>query len=141
MLNKSISPAHAEIEKHMGQKSLQRLMKLNDLLISRYTCTAELKFPFGNDYGWGYKYACAGKLLCYFFFEQDAFTVTITIGKSELPRLYRELDSFSEKAKAHWENRYVCGDGGWIHYRVLSDPDIHDIEKFIKIKKNLKSQK
>ena len=76
------------------------------------------------------------RLIKYVFFEKDSFTVTITIGKSELKRLYQELDNMLPKTKELWENRYPCGDGGWVHYHIVNDNELLDVEKLICIKKN-----
>lgn len=71
------------------------------------------------------------------FFERNSFTVTITIGKNELQRLYQELNNMLPKTKELWKNRYPCGDGGWIHYRLEDNNELLDIQKLICIKKNL----
>ena len=134
-LDKNIVPSSLEINNLLGKKVVDRLMKLETFLQINYDFIRELKFPFGNNYGWGYKYSHKSKLLCYVFFERDSFTVTITIGKSELKRLYQELDNMLPKTKELWENRYPCGDGGWVHYRVENDNELLDIQKFIRIKK------
>lgn len=42
------------------------------------------------------------------------------------------------KTKELWENRYPCGNGGWVHYRVENDNELFDIQKFICIKKKPK---
>ncbi len=77
-------------------------------------------------------------MLCYLFSEKESFTITITIGKQELKRLYQELESMLPKTQTLWENRYPCGEGGWIHYPVKSDSELQDIEKLIYIKKRPK---
>lgn len=78
-------------------------------------------------------------MLCYVFFEKDAFTVTITIGKGDLPKLEKELPQMLPRTKEFWESRYPCGDGGWIHYQVLNDDELQDIKKLISIKKKPKT--
>lgn len=138
LLNKNKAPEPSEISRLLGVDAMARLTKLDSFFNSNYEITSELKFPFGNQYGWGYKYSCKGKLLCYIFFEKDAFTVTITIGKSELPMLLAELPKMLPKTKELWEHRYPCGDGGWIHYQVMNDAEITDIQKLIGIKKRPK---
>lgn len=132
-MDKTIAPSFSEINNLLGQKAIERLIKLETFMQNNYDLIRELKFPFGNNYGWGYKYSHKNKLLCYVFFEKDSFTVTITIGKSELQRLYQELNNMLPKTKELWENRYPCGDGGWVHYRLEDDNELLDIQKLIRI--------
>jgi hypothetical protein len=135
MLNKQKIPTLDEIYKTMGTEKVLFFEELQNFLVGCYELNTELKFPFGNNYGWGYKYSHKSKHLCYVFFEKDAFTVTIQIGKNELTKLYNKLESLSPKAKDMWEHRYPCGDGGWLHYRILNEKDLEDIKEFIIIKK------
>jgi hypothetical protein len=88
-LDKEVVPTPQEIEQRLGNEAMHRLNILDDYLKANYDVVRELKFPFGNQYGWGYKYSSKRKLLCYVFFEKGAFTVTITIGKAEVPKLER----------------------------------------------------
>ncbi|MDP4152173.1 MAG: DUF3788 domain-containing protein [Bacillota bacterium] len=134
-LDKNIVPTETEIENLIGKSAVKRLQKFEAFLNSSYEIARELKFPFGNNYGWGYKFSQKSKLLCYLFFEKGYFTVTITIGKSELNRLNKQLNSLLPKTKELWDNRYPCGEGGWIHYRVESDAELSDVQKLICIKK------
>ena len=132
------APKPSEIEALLGEAANRRFKQLDAFLQGSYDIVRELKFPFGNHYGWSYKYSSKGKMLCYVFFERDAFTVTITIGKNELPRLEKELPRMLPRARELWAGRYPCGDGGWIHYRVMSDSELPDIQKLICVKKRPK---
>jgi hypothetical protein len=140
MIHKDFAPTIKEIHSHMGEDMTEIFKNFDNYLKCHYEIIRELKFPFGNDYGWGYKYSSKKDLLCYVFFEKNAFTVTITIGKSELPKLIKIYNSFLPKTKELWDNRYPCGDGGWIHYRVFNDNELSDIQSIISVKKkpNLK---
>lgn len=135
LMNKEEKPTASEITDFLGEEAYNRLLKLEGFLKDNYDFTRELKFPFGNNYGWGYKYSCKSKLLGYVFFEKLSFTATITIGKGELKKLNEELSSMLPKTKKLWENRYPCGEGGWMHYKVENDDELADIEKLICIKK------
>ncbi|WP_088228325.1 DUF3788 domain-containing protein [Desulfosporosinus sp. FKB] len=137
-LDKTMMPSSSEINMLLGNEAVERLTKLETFLHNNYDIIRELKFPFGNNYGWGYKYSHKNKLLCYVFFEKDSFTVTITIGKSEVQRLSQELNNMLPKTKELWENRYPCGEGGWVHYRLEDDNELLDIQKLINIKRKIK---
>ncbi len=135
LMDKTIVPLSVQIKNLLGKEATKRLLKFESFLQKNYDLERELKFPFGNKYGWGYRYSHKNKLLCYVFFERNSFTVTITIGKSEVHRLYKELNNLLPKTKELWENRYPCGDGGWMHYQVENEDEICDIKKLISIKK------
>lgn len=137
-LDKNKVPELSEIEQLLGVNAMERFRKLDTFLKDYYTIVRELKFPFGDQYGWSYKYSVKGKMLCYVFFEDGTFTVTITIGKNEVSKLTDELPKMLQKTRELWANRYPCGEGGWIHYRIESDNELPDIYKLISIKKKPK---
>lgn len=139
-MDKNVVPSSLDIDNLLNKEAMKRLNGFESFLGNNYDLVRELKFPFGNSYGWGYKYSHKNKLLCYVFFERDSFTVTISIGKNELERLYKELDNMLSKTKDLWKRRYPCGDGGWIHYRVENDNEMIDIQKLICIKKKPKQR-
>lgn len=56
---------------------------MEEYLNTHYQLVKEIRFPFGNSYGWGYKYSHKSSHLCYAFFEKGAFTVTIQIGDKQ----------------------------------------------------------
>ena len=136
MTDKSRVPETEEIEEFIGRESSGRLRLLEGILQGRYIISRELRFPFGASYGWGYKYSHKTKHLFYLFFEKDAITATIQVGDKEVPALIGQLHMFSPKARALWESRYPCGEnGGWVHYRILSDDELDDVIRFIALRK------
>lgn len=140
LLDKNKMPESDEIRAFLGKEASERLAKLEEFLNKSYDIRRELKFPFGDSYGWGYKYSHKSKMLCYVFFEKGGFTVTISIGKNEITGLCKIIDVLLPKTRELWENRYPCGDGGWIHYRAENDGELMDIEKLIRLKKKPKIQ-
>lgn len=136
MLDKQKPPETEEIRQYIGERSWIFLQKFEELLRTRYDLNRELRFPFGNSYGWGFKYAHKTRHLCYVFFEKDAITVTLQIGDKEVPHMNVLLPDFTKKTVSLWENRYPCGDnGGWVHYRILDEKELGDIIKMIEVKK------
>lgn len=133
MLDKSHEPTLEEIITYIGDNSSNRLNDLTEYLYKTYNANKSLKFPFGNNYGWGYKYSVGSKHLFYLFFEDDALNAMIQIGSgTEGDKLFSE---FSEYAQELWKDRYPCGDnGGWIHYRILDDKQIDECKKIIDLK-------
>lgn len=135
MLSKD-APSYEEIEKYIGT-SLPLLKNLEIFLEENYSLKRELKFPFGSKYGWGYKYSHNSSHICYVFFENEAFTVTIQLGDKLVPKIENAIGNMLAKTRELWEHRYPCGNfGGWLHYRVLNEPELKDIISLIKIKKS-----
>lgn len=136
MLNKNELPSIEDIKNFVGLENYQRLSLIDKQLNSKYEITKELKFPFGNSYGWGFKYSHKTKHLFYLFFEKGALTATIQIGDKEADMVDERYALLNKKSQAIWDNRYPCGKkGGWIHYRILTDEDIKEVMKFIEIRK------
>ena len=136
MIDKSVQPEINDIERYIGLNGCRYLQFLEDALMKRYNIQREICFPFGNTYGWGYKYSHKTKHLCYLFFEKDAITITMQIGDREVPLLNQMLPTFSSKTQSLWEHRYLCGEnGGWVHVRILSEDDLDDAIKLIEIRK------
>ncbi len=138
-MNPDTPPLPDEISALLGGEAAARMERFESFLRSGYPYSRELKFPFGDSYGWGYRYGCGTKMLCYLFFEKGAFTVTLSIGKPELPRLLKQLPAMLPKTRKLWENRYPCGEGGWIHYQVLGDEELADVEQLIAVRKRPKT--
>ena len=135
LLDKNTEPTLEDIHEALGNEAVKLLEQFEEFLRNNYDLSSEIRFPFGNEYGWGTKYSHKSKHLCYLFFEKGAFTVTIQLGKNELSKLHERLPFLSPKANELWTNRYPCGDGGWIHYRVLNQVELKDVEELICIRK------
>jgi hypothetical protein len=135
MLDKTVIPSEKEIEEYLGTTSVQLLCLFEEELEKRYELSKEKIFPFGNNYGWCYKYSYKSKHLCHLFFEKGAFTVLLQISGKDREKLGTVLENFLPKSKELWEHRYPCGDGGWMHYRVMNEAEVNDIIRFIEIKK------
>lgn len=132
LLDKNSIPAVDEIVEYIGAGSFALLGKLETELNKTYPVKKELRFPFGNNYGWGYKYSCKSKHICYLFFEKDSFTVMIQLGDGKA--VEEILENCLPKTKELWEKRYPCSNGGWVHYRVLNEEELQDVIKLIHIK-------
>ena len=127
MLDKRKKPTEDMIAKYLGAESTERLRQLENWLGDQYTLNRELRFPFGDNYGWGYKYSHGRKHLCYVFFEEGAFTVTLQLGDTSVDAVTAKLPSFLPKTQELWATRYPFGErGGWLHYRVLNDAELQD---------------
>lgn len=136
LLDKNNPPTADYIREYIGKQSYGLLLQYEDFLRNHYHLTREMKFPFGNHYGWGYKYSHKTSHLCYVFFESNAFTVTLQFGDNYVSKIEQILPTLSQKAKELWQNRYPCGaKGGWIHYRVINQSELKDVIEFVQVKK------
>jgi hypothetical protein len=136
LLDKSTSPSEDFIRKYLGTESYHNLLEFEKYLNAHYDLKKEIKFPFGNSYGWGYKYSHKSSHLCYAFFESGAFTITLQLGDPCVSAVNKILPTLSAKANELWKNRYHCGkQGGWIHYRVISTDELSGIFSLIAAKK------
>jgi len=70
LTQKSSQPTEAFVRHFMGEEAWARLMRFEEMLREHYVLTREMKFPFGNSYGWGFRYAHKKMLLLYVFFEE-----------------------------------------------------------------------
>ena len=134
MLNKLKEPSITEIHEVIGDNSILLLNTFEDIMKQRYDLKRDLKFPFGSNYGWGYKYSHKTKHLCYVFFEKDAITIMLQIGGDLVQKVEIMLLECLPKTKNYWDNRYPCGEGGWIHYRVLNDEELNDVIRLLSLK-------
>lgn len=136
LLDKNNPPTADFIKEFVGIKSYTALAQFEDFLNNNYHLSKEIKFPFGNNYGWGYKYSHKSAHLCYVFFESGSFTVTLQLGDNCVPKIEQILPDLSQKAQELWQNRYPCGkQGGWIHYRVINRDELNDVLAFVRVKK------
>ena len=137
MLNKQITPTEDEIKEFIGIKSVENMEILMNSLNPIFEIHAELKFPFGNNYGWGYKISDKKKHMFYLFFEKNSITIMLQIKRIKTEKELEKYNKLSEEGKNYWENRYPCGDnGGWIHYRIRNKKQLKDIGIFLSIRTN-----
>ena len=144
--DKAHQPTEEYIQSYMGDDSWQRLMRFEDLLRERYALNREIKFPFGNNYGWSFRYTHNKTLLLYVFFEENGFCCTISIGGKGAVEVEKIFDELKPKLQSMWENRYPCGYhedyyGGWIHYSVEHDDELLDMVRMVGVKVKPKKQK
>lgn len=51
----------------------------------------EIRFPYGNKYGWSIAYRKKKKLICDVFAEDNAFTVMLRLSGKQFASVYDEL--------------------------------------------------
>ena len=81
MLNKQVVPTEEVIKKYIEGKAVENIEKTKNGLEKIFELKMELKFPFGNGYGWGYKVSNKTKHMFYLFFEKGDITIMLQINK------------------------------------------------------------
>lgn len=132
-------PPEEFIQLFMGDAAWERLMLFEEMLRERYDLNREVKYPFGNQYGWGFRYSHKKSLLLYVFFEEDGFCCTISINDAGAREVDAMLVDLLPEIQAMWINRYACGsEGGWLNRSVDSDDELPDLIRLVSVKVNPK---
>jgi hypothetical protein len=137
MLDKKSVPTEEEINEYIGEYSVECIHIIKDSLEKVFEITIELKFPFGNNYGWGYKFSNKSKHLFYLFFEKESISIQLQISKIKTEKEVERYNKLTEEGKNYWANRYPCGEnGGWIEYRITNKKQLKDIGLFLSLRTN-----
>lgn len=135
MLNKNVMPTVDEINNYIGKKSNELLKEFENELNNRYDIIKTLRFPYGNFYGWSFKFSHKKQHLCDLFFEKDTITIMISIPSKVSEKVSKKVESLLSKTKKLWEERYPCGTGGWRKYQILNREELVDVPSLLEIKK------
>lgn len=81
--------------------------------------------------GWAVTHRKKKKLVCNVFAEKDAFAVMLRLSNEQFHRVYDQTEKETQECI---DNKYPCGNGGWLHYRVTSEVHFCDIQKMLEIK-------
>lgn len=130
MLNKQRTPSMEEMIRFCGENS-ERFVLLNEWLVSAFHTETKIVFPYGNKYGWGVAHKKKNKLICNIFPEDNAFTVMMRLSDQQYKTVYSQLQKYTQE---YIDNKYPCGDGGWIHYRVTCEKHFGDIRTLLSVK-------
>ena len=130
MLNKKEVPTIEEMTAFCGENS-ERFALLNEWLSALFDTEQKVVFPYGNNYGRGVAHKKKNKLICNVFAEENSFTVMMRLSDKQYKTVY---DGLRKYAQEYIDNKYPCGDGGWIHYRVTGDENFDDIKTLLTVK-------
>ncbi len=130
-----LQPAEEQVKLFMGDDAWRRLTRFEEMLRERYELNREIKFPFGNSYGWGFRYTHKKSLLLYVFFEEGGFCCTISISDKGAREVETMLGTLRPEIQAAWKNRYACGiEGGWLNRSVANDGELPDLVRLVGVK-------
>lgn len=130
MLDKTAVPTIEELTAYCGETA-ELFARLNDWLSETCGTAQEVVFPYGNKYGWGVAHKKKGKLICNLFAERGAFTVMLRLPDAQFDSVYGKVGAYTRQ---YIDNKYPCGDGGWIHYRVTCEEHFNDMKTLMKVK-------
>lgn len=130
MLNKQITPSIGEMTAYCAENA-ERFSLLNNWLTADFGTEQKIVFPYGNSYGWGIGHYRKKKLICNIFAEAGAFTVMTRLTDAQYEKIYDNLTKYTQD---YIDNKYPCGSGGWIHYRVICLEHFEDIKKLLELK-------
>lgn len=92
-------PPESLIRIFMGIEAWKRLMRFEEMLRERYDVSREIRFPFGNEYGWSFRYSHKKSLLLYVFLKKAVFAVLFLSTIKALRRLIPYLANCCRKYK------------------------------------------
>lgn len=130
MLDKQNKPSIEEFSAFLGA-SRELFEQADGFLTHQLKLEKLMRFPYGNSYGWGIKYFIKKKHICDIFAEKDAFTAMLRLSSSQYDSVYHELLPYT---KEYIDNKYPCGSGGWIQYRVINQEHLEDLKKMLLVK-------
>ena len=126
LLNKDDKPTYSSLFDYAGD-SKHLWMEFGKRLGDICPVQTTIRFPYGIKYGWSIRYGHEGKSskhICDAFAENGSFTVHFRIDNNRISRVYSGLSDYSKNI---CDNKYPCGDGGWLSYRVLSQEHLTDV--------------
>ena len=136
LLNKSERPSESQIIQFIGSRAWL-WSRIHEYMEKNYDFQPELVF-FTKKYGWTIRYRKSGKTLCYFFPENDAFSILIVLGAKESEKVEIIKDKLNKKVKDVFENTEQLHDGRWMWLRILEKSDIDSLILLLNAKKKPK---
>ena len=130
MLNKQEIPTFDDLIQYSGERGALWL-DLDKYLEDEFQVLRQIRFPYGNKYGWSAKYSVKSKHICDVFAENGAFAALFQVSDKAIDTICDELSTY---AKDVWADKSPCASGGWIEFRVLDKDGLHDLKKIIRAK-------
>ena len=130
MLNRQITPTIEEMAAYCGENSVSFIL-LNEWLRQTYETVWNISFPYGNHYGWCVAHRKKAKLICNIFAENNAVNVMLRLTDKQFLSVYEQVLEYTQE---YIDNKYPCGDGGWIHYRITCKETLDDAKRLLSAK-------
>ncbi|MDD3832210.1 MAG: DUF3788 domain-containing protein [Clostridia bacterium] len=124
MLDKFIEPTLSQMTDYCGD-SATRFINVNRWLTEQYKTVQNIEFPYGTKYGWCVAHRIGSRFICNIFPEQQSFTVMLRMSSVNFDAVRAQLCDYTNQVI---DNKYPCGNGGWIHLRILNDQHLLDVQ-------------
>lgn len=136
MLDKQEEPTLENMYAYCGACA-PLFMEINAFAAETLGTEQSIRFPYGNKYGWCVAHRVKSKLICNIFAERDAFTVMLRLSDKQFHAVYEKVGSDMQRKI---DERYPCGDGGWLHVRVTNQAALQDVKELLRQKLPRKRQ-
>lgn len=130
MLDKLNTPTPAELAAWCGECETL-YSDLLGFMTNQMGAEPEIRFPYGNSYGWCTTFRKKKKLICDIFPECGAVNVMLRLTDAAFAEAYPKLGAYMQSII---DNKYPCGSGGWIHAEIMDDERLEDIKLLLTIK-------
>lgn len=130
ILDKLENPSFDDMVQHCEKAGIY-FSGLNNFLWEEYGTKSVIRFPYGNNYGWGVKHELKNKHICDIFAEKSSVTLMLRLPNKKFEEVYPLLSDYSKEI---CDNKYPCGSGGWIQYRILTEEHLWDAQKLLRLK-------
>jgi hypothetical protein len=129
--DKQTQPSLDEINEALSTVQ-EEWTSLLEFLRSHYRSQEDLKFLYGSDYGWAFRFRNKGKLLAALFPNRDHFIALVILNGEQLSAV-RSLKLHSS-ARTAIESANLYAEGKWLFVRVSGLDDVRDVENVIELK-------
>lgn len=130
LLNKQEQPTFEQMVRYSGDSG-PLWLALDAMLKDTHNADTLIRFPYGNEYGWGVKYSVKKRHICDVFAENGSFTALFQVSNRAVETVH---DTLADYAKQIWADKHPCATGGWIEFRVLDKGQLADLEKILHAK-------
>jgi len=136
LLNKQETPSDNQIHEYIGSR-VELWESIHTYVKTHYEFKPELVF-FTKKYGWTIRYRRSGKTLCYFFPEEDAFSILIVLGAKEAANLETMRNEVNDNIMTVFDTTEQLHDGRWMWVRILDESDLESLILLLNAKKKPK---
>lgn len=133
LLNKSVVPTEKDINDYVGTK-IELWRSIHKYVSDSYDYKAELTF-WTKKYGWTVRYKKGDKTLCYFFPENNAFSILIVLGAKESEIVNSFANQLNKNVRDIFNSTEQLRDGKWMWIRVLEKNDVDSFILLLNAKK------
>lgn len=102
-----------------------------------YPVTEDLKFLYGEKYGWAMRFRVHGKLLTSLYPTDGGFTVQINLSQDAVERAMAMNPGKNVKEAVNRATPYP--EGRWLFIRVESKDDIRDIQQLLPLRMTMQN--